>query len=413
MTVAGLLATAPFAYRARRVRAMAALISGGWLAMAVGLAIGPAGLKLIERSTVQSTFPLLATGLGWIGLMVGLQLRRDVLHALPQAVKRLFAVDGVVTMVVFGGAALVLLAWWMGSTGAALVTGCLVIVAGSVGWAMETRSLRGDGGPPEERLAATVRASGSLATVLAISIFAVGVVVTLEPYQRGEQSIPAWLIAPALCAVLALFMGVAGRFMLGLAGKRPEHQLAVFLGIVAFVAGIATELDIPALFAAMLTGAVMANLKGVDLRRFERFVLAGEHALAVIFAIVAGVLIDPVIGWAGLGAAGVLVALRLSVKPALMQGTLRPERPKGDEAIKGGLPARSRLYAGSARQNPIATVILISLVLARPTEMSQELLAIVALTGLMCELLTLARRAPVGPRTAAPMSPEPDEEVAS
>ena len=333
--------------------------------------------------------------------MVGLQLRREVLKALPNTLRKLVGVDTLMSAVVFGGAAIGLLSWcWRGRSNAPVVEGTIVLIAAAVGWAMETRSLRGEGAA-EERLAVLVRAGGSLASVVAIVVFAIGIMHANHPIALGGRAWPALVIAPAMCAALAVFMGVAGRYMLTLAGKQTEYQLAVFIGVVAFVAGIATELETPSLFAALLTGAVMANLKGVDLRRFERFILGAEHALAVIFAIVAGVLLDPVIGWGGLIAALSLVALRLIGKPMMMRGALRSQRARHDPPGKGELPARSRLYAGAARQSPIATVMLVSLVLAHPTEASQELLTIVALTGLLCEVLTIARRTPA-PKATAP-----------
>ena len=152
----------------------------------------------------------------------------------------------------------------------------------------------------------------------------------------------------------------------------------------------------------------MANLQGVDLRRFERFILAAEHALAVIFAIVAGVLLDPGIGLVGVIAALALTVLRLLVKPISMRRALRAHRALADGPGKSDLPVQSRLYAGAARQSPIAMVMLVSLVLAHPTESSQELLTVVVVTGLLCELLTIARRTPRLWPSPATTAPAPD-----
>lgn len=364
--------------------------------MTAGLLIGPAGLNLVEPTTLLQTFPLLATGLGWIGLMVGLQLRRDVVLALPTSVRHLVAMDIVVSVVLFGGAATAMLYWWWRDrAGASVHEGIVLVLAASVGWAMETRSLHSDGGgPAQERLSIAIRAGGSLAAVIAITIFGLGAVATGGSLSAGDLAAPGWLIAPGLCAVLAIFMGVAGRFMLGLAGKHTAEQLAVFLGVVAFVAGIATELGVSALFAALMTGAVMANLKGVDLRRFERFILAAEHALAVIFAMVAGVLLDPMIGWTGFGVVLVLVGLRQTAKPGAVRFALRTQRATTDQPARGEVPARSRLYGGAARQSPIAMIMAVGLVLSHPTESSRELLTVVVLTGLLCQLVTMVRRVP-------------------
>src|SRR5690606_36242201 len=77
-----LIATSKRLYRVRRSRPMALLISGGWLSVGAGMLVGPNGLGAIDREMLLSLTPLMMIGLGWIGMMVGLQARREVLRSL-------------------------------------------------------------------------------------------------------------------------------------------------------------------------------------------------------------------------------------------------------------------------------------------------------------------------------------------
>ncbi len=397
LVVASLLAGGQTMFRLRRARPVVVLLTGGWVALAGGIALGESGLGLFADEAILKPTPLLMMGLGWIGTMVGLQLRRDVLLALPPSLKRLVLTDVLASGAIFaclaaGGGWL-----WLRSEAdgpvdiAALWRIVALLAAGAIGWSMETRSLRPrQPGPADERLALAIRAGGGLCAATAIVIFGVSATLVVRMNDGALSFAPGGAaLDVGLTMLLALVAGLLGRYGLRLAGRHRDQQLVVFLGLVVFVAGVAVQLEVTPLFAALLTGAVVANLQGSDLRNFERFILGAEHTVAALFALLAGVLLDPRIGIGGLLFAVAIAAVRIATKPALLRSVLGRAAPGPGDRVAGELPRRSPLLAGPIRQIPLHLAMAVSLVLAEPSVLHKRLLAVVALAGLLSELLPL------------------------
>lgn len=382
-----LLATSPRFYRVRRSRVGVSLFSDGWLAVGVGALMGPSALGLIEPRTVFAATPLIVVGLGWIGMMVGLQARRSVLRALPPVVWRVAVIDLIVSAGLFGISAMLALRWWTGGAEAsALSLPAGALAACAVGWSMETRSLRAVDSHESAALAMLVRACGGLGAIFAVMI--VGVAATLfGASEPGAGSPGVWSIVwrALVTVVLAIGLGALGRDALSMAGRKRPELLVVFLALVALAAGVAADLSVSPLFTAMLTGVVIANLTTPDMLQFERFILKAEHTVAMLFAMLAGVLLDPAIGVHGLALALLVGGGRLVVKPLVFRLSART----GDDALARALPARSPLYTGPARQSPLAVAIGVAFVLAEPSDFSRKLLALIVLGGIVSALLPI------------------------
>ena len=394
-----LLATSPKRYALRRWRPLAVLLSGGWAAVAAGILIGPAGAGLVTDETALNATPLVTAGLGWIGLMIGLQLRRDVLRALPRVATGLTLADAAASVAVFGAVgALGLSLMREGRFDAAWLLGPAALLAcAGVGWAQETRSLGVAATDGDTKLALLVRTSGALGAVVAVCGF--GLLGTLA--ARGADG--AHELNPAMaavrlgaCAGLGVAVALLARFGLGLAGRRRGEQLVVFLGVVAFVAGVGIQFEVSPIFTAMLVGAVIANLGGVDLRRFERFILKAEHAVATAFALLAGVLLSVDVGAVELGLALALASLRLVTKPVLLRGAATSRA-----GATAGMPGSSPLVIATVRQAPVAVALAVGFVLVDRTELSARLLTVVVLTGVVADVLPLLTSL-VRPRATAP-----------
>ena len=399
VTVIALISTGKMAYRLRRSRLMVVLLSGGWLAIFAGMLLGPHVLPLLgvtDRQTMlvspdallEST-PLLMMGLGWIGVMVGLQLRIEIVRKLSAEVWKLVAADALATIIIFGTIALIGLTLWTGAdTLSSFWRALLLLGAGACGWSMETRSLRmGTSADTDDRLDALIRAGGALGSIAAITMFGLGFKLVSRTGD-GEFAFNAFdaLARGSLTIMLAVLVGILGRYAIGLAGKDRGHQLVVFLGIVVFVAGIATQLDLPPVFASMLTGIVLVNLGGASVTGFEKFIFKAEFTVATMFALLAGILLDPRIGLHGLAIAVVIACVRIVVKPNFLRWLIRRVH---DDTKGGELPARSPLYLGTARQSPILLALAVGMVLLEPSGFNQRLLAVVALSGLLSEFLPI------------------------
>ncbi len=392
VVVLALVASSAAGFRMRRSRWTAALFGGGWVAIGVGAAIGPRGLGAVTLETIRSATPLVVLGLGWIGLMIGLQAERRVLAGLPRPVVRVSAVDAAATFVVFGLAGWFGVRAWVGAESAEALTLAALVACASLGWAMETRSLASGDEDAERERALIVRGGGGLASIVTLTAFGVLYSFTL-PSSGAAMSGGALGASRLVIAVaLGLAAGLIGRYALREALGSRGAQLAVVLGLVAMVAGLAFEMDLSALFVACATGAVMANLAGKELRSFERVILKAEHAVAAIFAILAGALLDPAIGWGGLGLAAVIAGLRLLVKPVSL-------RVSGVTREAGGLSW------AVVRQSPLAVALAVSVAVGTGSDAAAGLLTVVVVAGLLAELTPFAaawamRRDPMGTELA-------------
>jgi hypothetical protein len=422
VTAVALITSGKFAYRLRRSRILVVLLSGGWFSLLTGVVIGPnlipiLGLTdretfLVSPTALLESTPLLLIGLGWIGVMVGLQLRWDTIRSLSSEVWKVIGIDALLSMLLFGTVAFAGLFYWTSAESVADIwRAALLLTAGAIGWSMETRSLRmASTSDTDDRLDTLIRATGALGAILLVTIFGIG----FKFASRNQDGLfdfdaTGAIGRAAITFLLAALVGVLGRYAIGLAGKDRGHQLVVFLGIVVFVAGVATQLDLPPVFAAMLTGIVLVNLRGPQLENFEKFIFKAEFTVANMFALLAGILLDPRIGFFGLAIAATIATLRIFAKPFYARRIIRLVH---NDANGGALPFRSSLYLGTARQSPILLALAVGMVLLEPSDFNKRLLAIVVLSGLLSELLPILAGYLRGPRRSPmPGSPRPETET--
>lgn len=386
VTVALLSGSARF-YRLRRSRFVVALLSGGWLFVGVGVLIGPAMIGAVEEAALARLTPVLAITLGWIGMTVGLQARRDVLRGLPRSLYACAAMDVAMSMMIFGTLSWLILGMWAPhATVAQRWPAAVLLTTASVGWLLETRSLHANSSPASARLSLCVRGGGALASMAAVLIF--GLFAHASARLPGGEIEFAWgnaIVMASVTVLLAVMAGLIGRFALRLAGGDRSELLLVFLGLVAIVAGSATSLGYSPLLASALAGAVIANLAGPALRRFERFILQAEYVIASLFSILAGMLLDVRIGLAGVGLAMGLASARYIFKSPVFafSATRRWDRGGDGGESPPDMPDNSPLYWAPIRQAPLAIALGVSLVMTESSPMSRKLLAVIVLTGLL------------------------------
>jgi hypothetical protein len=402
-----LLATSNTAARLRRSRPIALLLSGGWMWLLMGVAIGPVGLGAFDHSTMMGMTPLVAFVLGWVGLMIGLGAHRSVFGALPRAVVRLTALDISLSVIVAGGLSLLVLFIADGRfqfseltlPDRLLLVGLLVVCA--IGWSMETRSLRSSLDEAGAKLSVTVRGCGGLGALVAVGLWgAWDLLVSAD--ASGNLTIDPVHVMQVFVAVTlgVLLLGLVTRSALRLAGDASPELLTVFLGVVALLAGVSMRMGVPAILAGMLAGVLLTNLAGKEVRLFERFLLQAEHVVAVALSLVAGMLLDVQIGVVGVMLAVVLSAARLLWKPLILAGASRSAGGTGQELLR---------FVG-VRQSPVAVALGVSLVLDSSGALSHKALGVIVLTGLLSEALPLWKTLK---KRAAPMATTttPDLEV--
>lgn len=368
------------------------LLSGGWFAVGLGILLGRSGTGVIDPETMLTLTPLAVLGLGWIGLLVGIQVRREVLARMPSGSVRLSVLDCVVSSIFFGLIGALGLRLWIGEWVSSAALGALAAIAfGSIGWGVETRSLGVRDTSRDHLLSMIVRASGGLAGTLSVALF--GLVTAFGTRGHlGEEGVDVTtgVLRIAVSVLVAMAMGFLGRFALKYTGRSSGEQLAVFLGVVAFGAGISNQFGASPLFTGMLCGVVVANLPGMSLRSFERFILRAEQVVATLTWILAGILLE-----IGIGAEGLLLGVmlgfgRLVIKQALFSGFLR-----GHPVLEHG---RTLLTFATMRQCPLALVMGLGLYLAEPSSFHAQLLCVLVVSGLIGALGPLLSAMVIGGR---------------
>jgi Kef-type K+ transport system membrane component KefB len=345
---------------------------GGWLALAAGLVLGPGGTGLLRSDALVELRPLTQLGLAWIGLLVGLQMRRDLVAAVPVTLWRWVLVDAVVAFAAGVGISIVCLRSLVPAADMTRLWPIASVVgAACIGWSSELRSLRGlDARSPQ--VAAWMQAGAGLGSALAIIA---SDLVTMSP--RGSQG----MFAVLAIAGAALSM----RNVLGPQTGQDGRLTLALLATLATVAGAGAAVDASPMTGAFLLGLVVANLRGGPMRRLERLVSESEPAVAAIFFMLAGVMLGGVGGRWPWALAGGLVVARLLIKP-LVAWWAMGERWRE--------PGARRLRAGTVRQAPIAIALAVSMVQVHDTRTERGVLLGLVLVGFASGLMPLLRRRP-------------------
>lgn len=354
----------------RRSPLGAALSTGGWLMVGLGLLLGPHVIGLIDEGYVDALRPLVLFCLGWVGMMVGLQLRRDLPKLLPRGAWPLAwadALGGFLIVALGVGLALGLMVWQINQSGhidyLAIVSIAILLSACSVGWSSEMRSIGGND-PQLAPAANLLRAASGLGGVLTVLLYGLALMLV---HHRDQGEFAAWPIMAGLGLSLCLAM-IAGRlasWMMSIGGRNESQFLVVLLGLVSFVAGAAATMGYSAVFVAMLCGMVVVNLPGNLIKRFGRVIVDAEQPIAMILMLTAGVLADPALGRVGWLVVVVLVMVRFAFKLRLSNSFLASvEAPRAE-----------RLRFVTVRQAPLAVALAVGFAVGNHDRITESVLS--------------------------------------
>ncbi len=280
------------------------LLATGSHFLLVGLLLGPV-LGLLTLEVIGQLESLFALGLGWIGLLFGLQLDRTQLSQFPTAFLLFTVIQAAVAFVVFAGLGVAAFhlagALRPGIDVAIFATAATAAVSTPAGVALISRTFRVQG--PLTRLIFYVASLDALVGILALQV-------TYAVYHPSTAIIEGmgWGLWLGIALATGIIFGV---IFLWLTRPKPERdELTLFLlGLAVFEAGTALYLGISPLFVCMLTGVVIANLSP-SRKRVYSILQAWEKPIYVVVLILAGALLG----------AGSWIALPLALGYALLRG---------------------------------------------------------------------------------------------
>jgi hypothetical protein len=267
------------------------LLTMGALFLPLGYLLGPERVALVSEEALRFFEPLFALVVGWIGLVLGLQLNIHDLRTFPRRFFVYAVVDVVATFTVAFGLFYLFANVMPGLpdlglrsvAGFALLTTCVSPIP--LFLFFKTHRI-------VTRRAQFVRFLVTFNNIIVIVVFA-----TLRVALPGEGSSIAgledlaWLAAGAKALGLNLAVaGLAGVFfvLLGRARFDVAQGFSLILGMVLLVSGLASVIGASSLFSNLVVGAVLAN---VSTRRTELFGLLAryEKHLYVALLLLAGV----------------------------------------------------------------------------------------------------------------------------
>lgn len=261
----------------------------------IGWLLGPGRLDLLNQDAVEQLYPLMALGLGWVGLLFGAQLDRNSLRQFSWGYHFLALGQALLTFLLFLGAGWVTLgltgyggdevAMLMVMVGAA--TACVTTPAG-IAMVSSNFLVRGD----------VVRLLFFIASVDAlVGIAALQVTYSFyHPAQLligfGTAPAPAWIAVGlglgVVCAIIFLWLTRA---------RASREELVLYLlGISALGSGAALQLHVSPLFVCVTMGAVVANMMP-DPQRVFQALHKWEKPIYVVLLMLAGALLRVPTWW--------------------------------------------------------------------------------------------------------------------
>jgi Kef-type K+ transport system membrane component KefB len=256
----------------------------------VGFALGPHVTGILSPSALDQLTPLVALGLGWIGVLFGLQLDRSHLRQFPLRYLWLAWLQALVAFVLLFAIGYAVLSRWL-SLGvdpvlmAAAATACVSTPA-AIALISNTYMARG----PVTRMLFYI---ASLDAAIGIAILGlVHAAYDTGPFGRGLLSTPERFL---ISIVLGLLFGV---LFLSLTRIRPSTQelMLLLIGLVLFAAGTAFYLSLSPLFVSMIAGAVIGNLSPMR-RRIYAALSAWEKPIYIMTLVLAGALLQFTSWW--------------------------------------------------------------------------------------------------------------------
>ncbi len=344
------------------------LLSTGTHFLLIGFLLGPHGADLLRPGLLDAFSPAIVLGLGWIGLMFGMQFDADVMETLRPSEVIGATAQAVVAFALLAAAGVGL---GRGVLGAGEEATLLVLCAAAIAAISTPTGLAVVFGsaPVRGGLSRLLSVAGSLDGAVGLGALALVLAFFHPRVAAGAIAAPTlrWLLISVLIGVLAGWLLVS---LLRVRPRRPE--LVLFLiGLGLLAAGTEAFFQLSALFGSAVAGAFVARASPAG-RRLQEALVRWEKPVHIVFLLLSGALLRwpgwevvPLVVAYVLFRAGAKFAGGLAALPALPSDTRTPALGLGLLA-QGGLSIAMavsirQLLAGSggrALDLFFATVIL-------------------------------------------------------
>lgn len=259
-----------------------AFVASGITFFFIGVLLGPRAIGLLDSHIVAELDLVVDLGIGWVGLLFGLQFRYQDFKKLYLSNYLGAMTQAIITLVVIGAGI-----WLVGRTGS-IEMGCFAIVllaaiGSTTSTSTGTASVQHEN--PRGPLTETIRLFESLDAVPAVLV--VGLILCCSATIANQNScIPNGLICVFVAVMLGAVMGVIFS-LLTLYRYNPNQLVVIVLGFCVFSSGAAHYLRLSPLFVNFIVGLVVANTSR-NRRLIFRSLVRLEKPLYLVLLIIAG-----------------------------------------------------------------------------------------------------------------------------
>jgi len=260
----------------------------------LGYVLGPGGLALLTEDAVAQLLPLLALGLGWVGLLFGMQLDRGTLSHFPSGFHALAIGQAVLTYAFFFAVGYVTLEMTeLASPSATLLmlgAAATASISTPAGIAMISNNFIARG--QTRRLLFFIASVDAL-----VGIAALQGAYALYHSASGTSGFGAltWAVWTLLATALGMVCGIIFVWLMQLRPGR-EELILYLLGIAALGSGAALQLQLSPIFVCVVMGATVANL-APGRRRIFLALETWEKPIYVVLLLLAGALVTLPTWW--------------------------------------------------------------------------------------------------------------------
>jgi len=256
----------------------------------------------------------------------------------------------------------------------------MLVGCATIGWTAELRSLRGLDAR-SQRLGTLTQAGAGLAVIIAITIHGI---VSLNTSVLSDGTIalnPGWgSLGFIITLLVAGVCAMAMRLLLQRESWNDGRIIVSLIGTLALIAGVATVLDGSPMFGACALGVMIANMRSGAMRKLERVITGSETAVASIFFLLAGAMVNPIVAWWP----WIIAALVLAFRVVFKVPTTRMF--SGNTWIERGADS---IHFATIRQAPIAIPLAIASLLERTDNVQSTMLLVVATVGVCSNVIPL------------------------
>ncbi|MFP4532196.1 MAG: hypothetical protein ACLFNS_05895 [Desulfobacterales bacterium] len=251
----------------------------------IGLALGDQFIGLLDHATVERLGPLFSLGLGYFGLVFGLQFEREKIRRFPQTFLHATVIQSAVTLVLV----FVPFVWLMHrmnpDSPAAVLSLAVAAVACCTSPTMIALIAK-QGSPRYSADMDLIRFVAGFDSIIGFSLLGMAAcAMHAGPAPLAINFLPAlqWLVA-------SIGFGLSMGFLLHLLIQAhcAEDELWVFIiGMITFTGGVAIFFSLSPLFVNMVAGITATNLPGSKDRAFMALARQ-EKPFYIVFLILAG-----------------------------------------------------------------------------------------------------------------------------